>query len=165
MRFGLIQVLDAAGFFVSMKNRYLLSHGGRDQFGNPGDPRPQYEQTPEARAHDELMRKQHREQNKRFLRRHRGWWLNKFAYAKTKKAMWEIAFPHKQSSYSTFCKECKEYASTDHYLCFLLLSNKNLFLSQNGFSREEIEDELSHFKNFGRYHVTFGTGKRMFGSI
>jgi len=151
---------------VSMKNRHLLSHNGRNQFGDPGEgAMPRYVPSPEEEAQNEAQREEHRQRNNEFLNKHQGWWLAKFVNAKTMKAVWSIAFPHGRPSYSTFCKECKEFSSLEEYLCYLLLSQKRLFLSASGFSREEVAIEMKTFKKCGRYPVSYGSSQRTFGSI
>jgi len=151
---------------MSMKNRYLLSRNGRNQFGDPGEGvMPRYLPSPEEEAQNEDLREEHRQRNNQFLNKHRDWWLAKFANAKTMKAAWSIACHHGRPSYSTFCKECKEFSSLEEYLCYLLLSQKRRILYASGFSREEVASEMKEFKECGRYLVSYGSSQRTFGSI
>ncbi len=148
---------------MSMKTRYLLSRSGRNQFGDRGDDRlPEYVRRPEALAQSELMRATHRKLNEQFLLKHREQWLAKFKDKKTMKSAWSVAFPRSHPSYSTFCKECREFASLEEYLCYLLLSRKRYFLLSLGYSKEDATTELKVFKECGNYGVTYGKSPRMF---
>jgi hypothetical protein len=148
---------------MSMKTRYLLSRSGRNQFGDRGDdPLPKYVPSPETMARDALMRAEHRKLNERFLQRHKEQWLAIFKDKKTMKSAWSVAFPHGRPSYSTFCKECKEFASLEEYLCYLLLSRKRHFLLSLGFSKEDVTSDLKAFEHCGNYFVTYGKSPRLF---
>jgi hypothetical protein len=150
---------------MSMKNDFLLFRSGRNQFGDSGENvLPRYTPSPEVSARDELLREEHRRLNEQFLLRHRERWLSMFTGKKTLKSAWGFAFPHGRPSYSTFCKECREFDTTEEYFCFLLISHKRWGLRIMGFTEEEMDSELKVFEECGRHFVSYGKSSRTFSS-
>lgn len=150
---------------MSLKNDYLLHHSGRNQIGDPGQgPLPANLQSPAPTDFDQAMWAKHRELNDGLVREHGAAWLALFA-GLSKKSVWSRLCPHGTPACSTFTSMAREYASFEEFLFFWMLKNKRRSLEMLGLSKADIDEVIGRFKVCGGYYVTYGHGKRSFGTL
>ena len=150
---------------MSMTTRYLLQRSGRDQFGIGGNTGAATIPSPAPTDHDDAMWKLHRDLHDDLVRRHGPAWLTQFA-GLTKKAAWIALTGGEGSSpgLSTFRKMAGEYASFEEFLLYWLVSNKRNGLERLGLTQADIDAEMKKYVECGRYFVTYGAGRRTFGT-
>jgi hypothetical protein len=60
---------------------------------------------------------------------------------------------------STFYASIREHENLRSYLAYSLVSNKSSAMSMLGSTNEEISQEISKYRECGRYSVEFGSGQ------
>jgi len=137
---------------MSAKNQILLRRSGRDQFGNNGDSASLYRY--HETAEDKKLRIQHQKLNDLFVEQYSPAWIALYR-GLSKKEIYSKLHPYGKPALATFYKHAREFKNIEEYLCFLLLEDKEKYLSQLGFSSAEVRLALKPFSECGRYGVTY----------
>lgn len=67
-------------------------------------------------------------------------------------------------SLATFYKHAAQYSSFEEYLLYRLVSDIPNALKRLGVPPDEIVAEMIKYTDCGRYYVTYGAGKELFGT-
>lgn len=149
---------------MSHKTSHLLHRSGRNQFGDPGDPPlPPYEPSAEQLARDKEMVTLHRALNEKFVQAHKARWLELFS-GLSKAQAWSKLHPYGKPALGTFYSMAREFNTFEQFLLWWLVSNKTQALRRLGHEDSSIHEQLRTFSDCGRYHVTYGSCARIFGT-
>jgi len=150
---------------MSIKTEYLLRHSGRNQFGDDGSPTSSTSVSAASSEYDRKMWQLHRQLHGDLVARYGTLWLALFA-DKSKKDAWLLlrGCTWRNQSLTTFYKHVSQYSSFEEYLLYRLVSYIPNALKRLGVSAPEINTEMAKFADCGRYYVTYGAGKELFGT-
>jgi hypothetical protein len=150
---------------MSIKTEYLLRRSGRNQFGDEGSPTSSTSMSTGPTEYDLKMWQQHRRLHGDLVARYGALWLALFA-DKSKKDAWLVLGGHtwRNPSLATFYKHAAQYSSFEEYLLYRLVSDIPTALKRLGVPSQEIDAEMAKFADCGRYYVTYGAGKELFGT-
>ncbi|MYN16739.1 hypothetical protein GTP81_08235 [Rugamonas sp. FT107W] len=144
----------------------MLRHSGRNQFGDHGSPTNGTSLSAAPSEYDRKMWQLHRQLHADLVARFSNRWLKLFA-DKSKKEAWLMLHNHssRNLSLATFYKHAAQYSSFEEYLLYRLVSDIPSALKRLGVPPDEIVAEMMKYADCGRYYVTYGAGKELFGTV